>query len=210
MVFKDNLRIKFVIIVDKIKEMLDEMNKIRYMEDISFLVLELERNCLSNIIYSYVECLYVNYLIIVGIGISNVRFIDGIIIDMFCIVIYCLDRLIKLFGEKFLLISIGGCICDIRENIILFGICIDCGEENVKLGCSVGMIFSSVYGFVGFLVKLNFIRKDEIGFIIVVYVVIWKLEKLYFVEMFFLICNKGDESIVIVYLLFYYVNFYSI
>lgn len=112
----------------------------------------MEKNCLSDIIYSYVEWLYVNYLIIVGIGISNVRFLYGNIIYMFCIVIYCLDKLIILFGEKFLLISIGGCICDIRENIILFGICKYCGEENVNLGCSVGMIFSSVYGFVGFLV----------------------------------------------------------
>lgn len=103
---------------------------------------------------------------------------------------------------------INGCNCDIWENIILFGSCDDCGEENVNLGCGIGMIFSNGFGFVGFLV--NFMRIDEIGFFIVVYVVVWNLEKLYVVNVFFLLCNGGDESNVIVYLLVYYVNFYGL
>lgn len=143
-------------------------------------------------------------MIIVGIGISNVRCINGNFIWELCIVIYCLDKLIILFGEKFLLISINGCYCDIRENIFLFGICDDCGEENVRLGCSIGIIISNVFGLVGFLVKLK--KINWIGFFIVVYVVIWKLEKLYFVNVFFLECNDGDESNVVVYLLECYVG----
>lgn len=207
--FKDNLRIKFVTIADKTKEMSDEMNKIRHMEDISPPVSESERNRLSNIIYSHAERLYANHSTIVGIGISNVRSIDGIIIAMPCIVIYCSDRSIKPFGEKSLPTSIGGCICDIRENIILFGTCTDCGEENAKPGCSVGMTFSSVHGSAGFLAKSNSTRKDETGFITAAHVAIRKLEKLYLAETFFSTCNKGDESIVIVHPSLHHANLHS-
>lgn len=207
--FKDNLRIKFVTIADKTKEMSDEMNKIRHMEDISPPVSESERNRLSNIIYSHAERLYANHSTIVGIGISNVRSIDGIIIAMPCIVIYCSDRSVKPFGEKSLPTSIGGCICDIRENIILFGTCTDCGEENANPGCSVGMTFSSVHGSAGFLAKSNSTRKDETGFITAAHVAIRKLEKLYLAKTFFSTCNKGDESIVIVHPSLHHANLHS-
>lgn len=116
---------------------------------------------------------YVNYFNVIGFGISNVRYVVGNIIYEVCIVIYCLDKLIIFFGENFLLESIDGVFCDVREDIILFGFCYDCCDVNVSLGCSIGMYFKSDFGFVGFFVKLNFLLNNYvIGFFIVVYVVI--------------------------------------
>lgn len=116
---------------------------------------------------------YVNYLNVIGFGISNVRYVVGNIIYEFCIVIYCLDKLIILYGENFLLESFKEFFCDVREDVILFGFCYDCYYVNVSLGCSIGMFFKSDFGFVGFFVKLNLVlNKYVIGFFIVVYVVI--------------------------------------
>lgn len=209
-VFKDNLRIKFVTIAEKTVELSDEMNMIRQHEDISPPVSELEKNRLSDIIYSHAERLYANHSTIVGIGISNVRSLYGNIIYMPCIVIYCSDKSIIPFGEKSLPTSIGGCICDIRENIILFGTCKHCGEENANPGCSVGMTFSSVYGSAGFLAQSNSTGTDETGFLTAAHVAIRKLEKLYLAETLLSTCNEGDESNVIVHPSLHHANLHSI
>lgn len=205
-VFKDNLKIKFVTIADKNKEMSDEMNIIRLKEDIST-ILEPERIRLRDIIYSNADRLYANHSTIVGIGISNVMSINGIIIYTPCIVIYCSDKSIIPFGEKPLPNRIGGCLCDIRENIILFGACNACGEENANPGCSVGMTFSSAFGSAGFLAKT---KTDETGFLTAAHVAIRNLEKLYLAEAFLSTCNEDDESNVIVHPSLHHANLHNI
>lgn len=64
--------------------------------------------------------MYSRYLNIIGIGISNVRCDGEIVLKEFCIVLYCLDKYIVLFGEELLLIYIGEWFCDYRENIVLW------------------------------------------------------------------------------------------
>lgn len=55
--------------------------------------------------------------------IGKVRSVGDEIEDNFCIVLYCFDKNFILFGEKFLLKIIVGCLCDIREDYVMFGYC---------------------------------------------------------------------------------------
>lgn len=88
-----------------------------------------------------------------------------------------------LFGENKLLEILEGYFCDIWENIIMFG-------GGVSIGFSIGILYSEVNGFVGFLVKLNVLFVIFVfGFFIVVYVVIKELDKLYDEKVLFLECK---------------------
>lgn len=144
--FKDNIEKEFVTIAELTKQNENIVNKIKSNEFRKRAVSESKKSHLSEIIYSQADRLYANHSTIVGIGISNVRCINGDIIREPCIVIYCSDKSIIPFGEKPLPTSINGCHCDIRENIFLFGICNDCGEENARPGCSIGMTISNAFG----------------------------------------------------------------
>uniref|UniRef100_A0A8W8NZR8 Peptidase S1 domain-containing protein n=1 Tax=Magallana gigas TaxID=29159 RepID=A0A8W8NZR8_MAGGI len=124
------------------------------------------------------------------------------------IVTFIADKSIIPFGEKPIPNRINGCNCDIRENIILFGSCDDCGEENANPGCSVGMTFSSIFGSAGFLA--NSTRTDETGFLTAAHVAVRKLEKLYLANALLSICNDGDESNVIVHPSVYHANLHGL
>lgn len=193
--FKDNLEKEFVTIAELTKQNANIVNKIKANEFRKQAVSESKKSHLSEIIYSQADRLYANHSTIVGIGISNVRCINGNFIREPCIVIYCSDKSIIPFGEKPLPTIINGCHCDIRENIFLLGICDDCGEENARPGCSIGITTSNVFGSAGFLAKSN--KTNRTGFLTAAHVVIRKLEKLYLANAFLSECNDGDESNVV-------------
>lgn len=65
---------------------------------------------LSKIIKNQGERIYVKYLSVVGFGIGNMD-CNGQI--MFCIIIYCLDKDLVLFGEELFLKILEGFYCDI-------------------------------------------------------------------------------------------------
>lgn len=81
------------------------------------------------------------------------------IINELCIVLYCLDKIIILFGEKLLLEMIVGWFCDIREDFVMFGkclrLCLLFSWNFFEFGCSIGIFFVDFVGFVGFLVELK-------------------------------------------------------
>lgn len=108
-----------------------------------------------------------------------------------------------LYGEDLLLKIIDGWYCDVREDIVMFGICFDCWYIfYFNFGCCIGLFLFGI-GLVGFLVKLKGFGLLVIGFLIVVYVVVWNWIDLYnFNELLLnlVIGECGDE---IVYLLFF-------
>lgn len=195
--FKDNIEKEFVTNAELTKQNENIVNKIKSNEFRKRAVSESKKSHLSEIIYSQADRLYANHSTIVGIGISNVRCINGDIIREPCIVIYCSDKSIIPFGEKPLPTSINGCHCDIRENIFLFGICNDCGEENARPGCSIGMTISNAFGSAGFFAKST--KTNQTGFLTAAYVVIRELEKLYLANAFLSQCNDSDERNVVVH-----------
>lgn len=125
---------------------------------------------LEKVIERNEENIFESYLIVIGFGISSVWCNGKKILLEFCIVVYCLDKNIVLFGEKLFLIFIDGFDCDYREDFMRFLMCVIMVVYiNIELGCSIGIDEINGVGFVGFLVE--FVR-NECGFFIVVYVVI--------------------------------------
>lgn len=105
---------------------------------------------------------------------------------MFCIIIYCLDKDLVLFGEELFLKILEGFNCDIWEDFIMFGVCFDCYEiVYLNFGCCIGLFFNGI-GFVGFLVKINELGLEILGFLIVVYVVVENWIDLYYNKVFLL------------------------
>lgn len=100
--------------------------------------------------------------------------------------------------------SIGGYLCDKRKGIFIFGLCVDCCNVNLGLGCSIGMLSDYSIGFVGFMVK--FIVLLSIGFLIVVYVLIDELFDLYDEGLFLLNCDFKNIKYEIVYFLYLEIN----
>lgn len=91
-----------------------------------------------------------------------------------CIIFYCLDKFFILFGEKKILDIFEGWLCDVREDFIMFGRCIEYCRiiivDYFEFGCSIGMFLDKSFGLVGFMFELEDFK--EYGFLIVVYVVI--------------------------------------
>lgn len=105
---------------------------------------------------------------------------------MFCIIIYCLDKDLVFFGEKLFLKILEGFFCDIWEDFIMFGGCFDCYEiVYLNFGCCIGLFLNGI-GFVGFLVKINELGLEILGFLIVVYVVVENWINLYYNKVFLL------------------------
>lgn len=68
----------------------------------------------------------------------------------------------------------------------MFGLCVDCWNRYLDLGCSISRLYEKDFGFVGFLVKNMLI----IGFLMVVYKVMEDFEDLYNLELYLLECKK--------------------
>lgn len=74
-----------------------------------------------------------------------------------CIVLYCLDKYIVLFGEKLLLNEIEGWFCDYRYEfgmfVICFFWCLVLDKVFFEFGCSIGIELElEELGLFGFLV----------------------------------------------------------
>lgn len=76
----------------------------------------------------------------------------------FCIVLYCLDKNIVLFGENIMLSFIGGYFYDLREDFVMleicFNICLFLDIDFFEFGCSIGidLKIDGIIGIVGFMV----------------------------------------------------------
>lgn len=127
---------------------------------------------MNNVINRYVEFFFVNYFSVIGIKKSNVRWDNNKFLNEFCIVFFCLDEFILLYGELFFFKILEGYLCDIWEDFVMFGYCVGCWI--LSIGCSIGVLLIKLVGLVGFFVRLNEFFKGvfKCGFFIVVYVVI--------------------------------------
>lgn len=101
--------------------MFDKIEILKFYEEKVFVIDVLIIKELKKIIQEYGEKIYVRYLNVVGLKISNVRCVGGIKKDELCIVLYCLDKILLFFGENLLLDFFGGWFCDIREDIVMLG-----------------------------------------------------------------------------------------
>lgn len=98
------------------------------------------------------------------------------------VVLYCLDKILILFGEKFLLIYIVEWLCEVLEDLFMFGKCLNMCLNYFDFGCSIGIFFDKFFGFCGFLYEFKLKdNKYKFGFFIVLYVVIKDFYKLYLV-----------------------------
>lgn len=68
---------------------------------------------MNEVVKRYVEKILVNYFGVIGIEISNVRLDNNEEKNEQCIVLFCLDEFILLFGELFLFKSIEDYLCDV-------------------------------------------------------------------------------------------------
>lgn len=162
---------EFTVYTERFEEIKKNLAPTVKMENSSPAVDVEERNRLSQIINEQADYVYENHSDVNGLRISNVRCVDGRLIQEPCIVIYCYDRLFVPAGEKKLPESLGGYPCDIRDNIIEFG---------ALLGSSIGIPFSQVRGSVGFLVKSNIpLQVPVTGFLTAAHVVFNDIDSLY-------------------------------
>lgn len=66
---------------------------------------------MNEVIKRYVEKVFVNYFSIIGIEIGSVRWDNDGKLNL-CIVLFCLDEFILLYGEFFLFLKIENYKCD--------------------------------------------------------------------------------------------------
>lgn len=159
-----------------------------------------KKNRFGGVINKLAAYFYANHTNVVGFGISNVRCIGDNFIPEPCIVIYCLDKSIIPYGESKLPETIEGCPCDLREDMVMFGTCTDCREENASPGCSIGMSFSREFGSAGFLAKSNATFKTSVtGFLTAAHVAVRELQTLYQAESLLSECKAGKEKHIIVH-----------
>lgn len=133
------------------------------------------REQIGKIIKRQGERLFANHSSIVGLGIG---IMDS---KIPCIIIYCLDKNLIPFGEKPLPKMLEGYICDIREDIVLFGwSCFNCREiAHPNSGCCIGLP-SKGFGSVGFLVKTSGSDMEVSGFLTAAHVAAENWRDLYY------------------------------
>lgn len=95
--FLKDMLVEFVNIIILVKE---NKNILKIVNNIKIVMCKDVRDKLNKIISSCVEIIYVNYLNVVGMGISDVRFEGDKMFEELCIVVYCLDKILILYGEK--------------------------------------------------------------------------------------------------------------
>lgn len=146
-----------------------------------------EREKIGKIIKLQGERLFASHSSIVGLGIGSKD--PG---KIPCIIIYCLDENLIPFGEKPIPKMLEGCICDIREDIIMFGACFDChGIDHPNYGCCIGLP-SNGYGSAGFFVKTIGSDIEASGFLTAAHVAAENLRDLYFKKTLLSEYETGD------------------
>lgn len=134
------------------------------------------RNDLQNIIENERNKLLANFSTIVGITIGKAFQNGDEIICKPCIVLYCLDKDLRPFGEDPLPIYLKGFHIDIRED---FGMFLSC-KNNCNYpsgGCDIGRAGENNHGSVGFLVEDT--SRNRSGFLTAAHVAIKDFKVLY-------------------------------
>lgn len=159
----DETKYEFVNVYEDLEKMQKEAIYIKQKENEAPDIDRDRRSELENYIYSTAEKIYTKYSNVVGIDVSN--FHSKSQKETSCIVLYCLDKVLIPFGEKKLPSSLlfisknepftkKKVLCDVREEIIMFGSCDNCLANTFNLGCSIGGPLNG--GSVGFLINSPF------------------------------------------------------
>lgn len=156
-----NYRCKLVYVDTKFKEIkrINREKNLKQREEESPVIDMPTYERLGNIIKNHSEKIYACFTNVISIGISKVRCVGDEIRAETCITLYCLDKNLIPFGEKALPESLEGYPCDVREDIVMFGMnnCPNnCPARDKYLpepGCSIGIKEKDSSGSVGFLVE---------------------------------------------------------
>lgn len=177
--FVEGMGIEFKNVANISKEMKQKAEKLRYHESKAPAIEKSIRTKLKHIIQKHGKRIYAEYSNVIGIRISKIRDVYGIIQYEPCIVLYCLDKSITPIGEKELPEYLEGYPCDIREDFFMFGKCFpNCLDPNSPLpGCSIGILSDEHSGSVGFLYQAN--NPVRYGFLTASHVAVKSCEELY-------------------------------
>lgn len=153
---------KFVNVAEKSKEIFEAEKEI--MDYSSFSDENHVRTKLGEIINKHAEKLYAKHSSIVGLDVGTCS-IDFEGKRQPCIVIYSLDKDLVPYGEDPLPKYLDGWHCDVREDIVMFGICFDCRQSTFpNPGCCIGLPSNGI-GSAGFLVKSKGSESQVTGFL---------------------------------------------
>lgn len=120
------------------------------------------RKELGQTLKNQAEKVYANHSSVVGLGIGTMNSYGS---DTPYIIIFCLDKDLIPYGEKPLPKYLDGWRCELREDIVLFGGCLDCHQiAQPNPGCCIGLP-SNGFGSAGFLVKNKGTRLQASGFL---------------------------------------------
>lgn len=180
----NDLRFEFVNLAKKSREIKKKNEELQMLERKASGIEESTRIKMKKVIQEHGEKIFAKYSNVVGMCISNIRFVNDYTLVAPCIVLYCLDKTLIPFGEDQLPKVLAGWPCDIREDFVMFGTCPrNCSLNNTNLpepGCSIGRPFDISSGSVGFLVEAKKpVRKFRCGFLTAAHVAIENFQELY-------------------------------
>ena len=144
--FPDETKYEFINVHKDLDKKQEEARKTKKKEKDAPPIDKDLRLALSNFIASTAEKIYAKYSSVVGIDVSN--FYSKLQEVTPCIVLYCLDEDLIPLGEEILPRSLyiptndpskkEEIPCDFREDIIMFGSCVNCLGDTFNLGCNIG------------------------------------------------------------------------
>lgn len=199
--YSKDLQFKFVN-VERSKDRNKEVEELKILERKAPAVDISTRKTLKQIIQEHGKKIYALFLNVVGIQIGKARRVGNLIQEETCIIVYCLEKCVILFGEKPLPETIAGWPCDIREDFVRFGRCSrNCPAQNQSLpdpGCCIGRKSENSSGSAGFLYESRE-PENELGdgFFTAAHVAVKDLEKLYPDTSFTMANLCPDENIIV-------------
>lgn len=151
---------EFVNVAEKSKEIFEAEKEI--MDYSLFPDENYVRTKLGELINKHAEKLYAKHSSIVGLDAGSMYFKGKM---QPCIIIYSLDKDFIPYGEDPLPKTLDRWHCDVREDIVMFGICYDCRHITYpNPGCCIGLLSNGI-GSAGFLVKLKGSESPVTGFL---------------------------------------------
>lgn len=179
-----NYQFEIVYVDTKSEEVKKKVQKIKLKERDAPAIDKSTGMKLGKIIQEHCDRIHASHSNVIGIGISKVRCVcETLVLDP-CIVLYCLDKTIIPFGEKPLPEKLEEINCDIREDIVMFGMCPGFCPALPKtlpeIGCSIGIPSKISSGSVGFIVEpRDMIDPLKSGFLTASHVAVENVEELY-------------------------------
>lgn len=182
---------EIVNVAEKSKEIFEAEKEI--MDYSSFLDENHVRTKLGEIIKKHAEKLYAKHSSIVGLDAGCMDF-EGK--RQPCIIIYSLDKDLIPYGEDPLPKTLDGWHCDVREDIVMFGICFDCRQITYpNPGCCIGLPSNGI-GSAGFLAKSKGSKSPVTGFLTAAHVAAKNWTDLYdFNELLSNLVTGGDDIV---------------